>query len=157
MNNLTVLGGLLKRVDNFDMSTFDERLVFQKTVYFMQTFGINLGYFFNWYVYGPYSSGLASSGYNLITYFNKVPKVKFSVSELEGRFQKFLEFLGDKKNDADWLEILASIHFLKKLHPYLGKEQILTRVKNKQPHFKKAICENAWAHLNKYGLLSEGR
>jgi len=40
------------------MSTFMDRLKLQKLVYILHSEGMDLGYDFTWYIYGPYSSTL---------------------------------------------------------------------------------------------------
>lgn len=153
-NSAITLGCLLKRIDNYDnMNTFAGRLRLQKTIYLMQAFDLYIGYNFSWYIRGPYSADLTKDGFELRTIYDAIPNGKFHDDKDERRFTQFLKFLGDKKNDADWLEIVASIHFLKKVYPNLTKEQIITRVKNKQPYFTQSMCQNAWHHLKQWVML----
>ncbi len=151
------LGGILKRIGNYNPATFKgsfaDRLIFQKTIYLLQSFGIYLGYHFSWYIHGPYSTTLAKDGFDLIDKYNNAPMVKFSKIRNDLLFKKFLIFLGQRKNDADWLEILASIHILKTLYPTETKEDIINKVIDKDPHFRREICEHAYEHLNKFGLI----
>ncbi len=147
------LGGLLKRVGNYDMSSLQGRIIFQKTVYLLQAFGLYLGYKFSWYIYGPYSTELARNGFELIEIYDKVPEMGFVEEGNEKVFLKFLLFLGERKNDSNWLEALASIHFLKKLYPGESKERIINKVMDKQPYFNKEICEDAWSYLELFGLI----
>jgi len=130
------LGLILKNLDNFDMSTFQGRLILQKTVYLMQAFDIYIGHNFSWYLRGPYSSHLASIGFQLQENFDKIPKGKFEKG-VQKKFETFLSFMEDKKSDSDRLEILASIHFLKKIYPNMSKAEIIEKVKNKQKYFTK--------------------
>jgi uncharacterized protein YwgA len=156
---ILLLGGLLRRIGNFDQqsfaSSFDQRLILQKTVYLLQAFGLFLGYGFSWYIRGPYSPLLAHHGYNLAKAKKKVPLVRFTTKKSEKKFDEFLDFLSSKKDDADWLEILASIHLLRRLYPNYSKVKILKLVESKQPYFSKEICEKAWNDLKKYGLVGE--
>jgi uncharacterized protein YwgA len=153
--SMQVLGSIIKRIDNFDMDTFKGRLILQKRVYFLQTFGVYLGYNFSWYIYGPYSSELADDGYKLTACYKDIPQAVFANAEIEKGFEAFLSFLGDKKNDAEWLELLASIHFLKRLYTKESKTQILERVRKKQEYFNEKMCENGWMFLVKQGLIKE--
>lgn len=148
------LGLILKRIGNFSMDNFEGRLIFQKTVYLMQAFGIYLGYRFSWYLYGPYSPELASDGFRLAEIYGPLmPEGRFKDQGMEGIFKLFLEFLGDRRDDAEWLELLASVHFLRKLYPDVAKDEVISMVLKKQPYFDKRKCEEAWKHLEKYGLL----
>jgi len=154
---IRILGGLLKRIDNFSPESFEEsfdsRLIFQKTVYLLQAFGLYLGYRFAWYISGPYSTGLTRDGYRLVDKFEESPDVTLKKELLEARFDEFLRFLGDRKNDAKWLETLASIHFLKSL--YLGKrdKEIMHMILEKQPYLTNEEFNKALAYLEQFGLL----
>lgn len=153
-----VLGGLLKIIGNyranFFKDVFDDRLILQKTIYLLQAFGLHLGYFFNFYIRGPYSPQLARAGYRLSEIFDQCPIVKFVKPKSGGRFYQFLQFLGDRKRDPDWLERLASIHFICRVYPRLSKNEIFKILHGKQPHFTAEKLEEAWNYLERYGLLS---
>lgn len=129
MNPLT-LAGVLKRVySSFSMESFNNRLKLQKFVYLLKAFGINLGYNFNFYIYGPYSTQLMIDGYQ-VTEFGRTPEVKFE-PELEEKFNKFKEFYKNHREDIEWLEIAASVHLLKQLG--LSYNEIINKIKNKRP------------------------
>lgn len=147
------LGLVLRNLDNFDMSTFDGRLTLQKTVYLMQSFGIYLGHNFSWYLRGPYSSHLASVGFTLQDIYHKIPSAGHFEKETQRKFDDFIEFMSDKKTDPDRLEILASIHFLKKIYPNMAKAEIIEKVKNKQKYFAKKQCEKAWQELKERSMI----
>jgi len=154
MEKKIALGGLLKRIGNYNIDTFDGRLILQKTIYLMQSFDLPLGYRFSWYIYGPYSPDLTEDGYQLKDIFKEVPSMKFVKEEREKQFKKFIKFLGEKKNDPKWLEILASIHFIYKLNRQMSKNDILKLIINKQPYILKKDCEEAWNYLEEVGLLN---
>lgn len=155
MKKALALGAVLKRIGNFDMSTFEGRLVLQKTVYLLQCFGLYFGYKFSWFVHGPYSPELTKEAFQLQPFYKKVPHARFSGSQTEKRFQNFLSFVGDKKNDADWLEQLACTHFLSFLNPQASKDKIVKTVLNHEPHFTKKQCRKAWDYLVEYELIAE--
>jgi len=128
--NPNVVAGLVNRAyNNFDMFSFENRLKIQKFTYIMQSFfGLNIGYEFNWYHYGPYCMELTRDAFNVN--FSEIPPLKFSD---EGSERKFIEFLKViKGKDNDWLEIVASIHFLKKIGQ--SKEEIIENIKNKREY-----------------------
>ena len=155
MEKLKILGGILKRINNFNgkMSPFGERLILQKTIYLMQAFGLNIGYIFSWYIHGPYSIQLTRDGYEMINTYDKFEEIEFN-EEDEAKFSEFIEFLGDKKENPEWLEVVASIHVLKKIQPEKSKDEIIRSVMQKQPEcFTKEMCLEAWEHLEEYGLI----
>lgn len=129
--NPNVIAGLVNRAyPNFDMFSFENRLKIQKFTYILQNFfELNIGYDFNWYHYGPYCMELTRDSFNVK--FSEIPKLKFSDSDSEAKFLQFLEFIKEKSND--WLEIVASIHFLKSLE--MNKEKIIESIKNKREYF----------------------
>ena len=43
---------------SFQVETFEDRLIMQKAIYLAQAAGVNLGYFYHWYLHGPYSPSL---------------------------------------------------------------------------------------------------
>lgn len=100
-----------------DMENFDERLRLQKIVYLLWAYGISLGYGFNWYVRGPYSPKLASDGYALDDeLFERGSRIRFNNEKtVVESLNKFKEILGEKINDSLYLEILASLHYIKKV------------------------------------------
>jgi len=38
----------------FKIDGFQDRLIMQKSVYLAQAAGVHLGYYYHWYLYGPY-------------------------------------------------------------------------------------------------------
>ena len=153
INEAVNLGLVLRNLNNFDMSTFNGRLTLQKTIYLMQAFGVYLGHNFSWYLRGPYSSHLASVGFTLQEIYHKIPAAGHFEKKTQKKFDKFIKFMSDKKHDPDRLEILASIHFLKKIHPKMTKAEIVEKVKNKQKYFKKKQCEDAWQELKEWSVI----
>lgn len=149
--DLDILGGLLKRVGNFSMKSFEKRLLFQKTVYFLQAFGINLGYKYNWYIAGPYSPPLASDGFKLQVVYGKSPDVDFVQGEYKKIFENFLFFIKKRKNDKKELELLASVHFLSNVD--YSKQKIVKMMQNKAEVFENKEINEAFDILKEEGLL----
>jgi uncharacterized protein YwgA len=151
---LRTLGSLLKRLGNYDkMETFEGRLKLQKTIYLMQTFDLYIGYNFSWYIRGPYSIQLAKDGFALRRVYDAIPSGKFTDPEAEQRFESFLQFVGESIDDPDWLETIASIHFLRKVYPNLQSSDILNIVKNKQPSVTAKQCRDCWDYLKKHKMI----
>jgi len=105
-----------------DIASFENRKRFQKAVYLGQIAGIDLGYRYGWYVKGPYSTELTRDYYaasEAIAKGENVPadqKLKDDVRAKLAAVQPLLTVPGDiQLNKADWLELLASWHFLRKV------------------------------------------
>ena len=99
------------------LGTFHDRLIVQKTIYLAQAAGINLGYFFHWYLRGPYCSDLTGDVFamsrELVAGSTDAEgwaldsASRQRATRLAGLFPT-----GDAGNRADTLELLASVHFL---------------------------------------------
>ena len=118
MTSKKVLGKVLEilGLDMPDMSTFDNRLKFQKIIYLLQSSGMSLGYGYNWYVKGPYSSPLAHDLFELednSEIYDEIRQKRFkNHDQIVDKLNEFKNFLGDGMNDAKYLEVLASIHYI---------------------------------------------
>jgi hypothetical protein len=98
--------------------SFDERLKLQKVVYLLQAFGVQLGYGFGWYKYGPYSQDLVSDAYAVLgsrkSEYERAASEgewKFSPDTL-ARFRQFKSFCGEYLGSAEKAELLASVRFV---------------------------------------------
>jgi uncharacterized protein YwgA len=95
--------------------TLRARTKIQKAVYLAQNAGAPLGYAFGWYVKGPYSPGLTQDYYALSREddgaegFRLDDKVQASLSKLRDLDEVPQ---GVDLKDDQWLELLASLHFL---------------------------------------------
>ncbi len=156
MSELLLLGGLLKRVGNFDPSKFradfDQRLVTQKTVYLMQAFGLYLGYLFTWYIRGPYSPSLTRDVYGLTDIYQHIPEVKFADPNSESRFQEFLHLQNTLHDKARMWEILASAHFLRHLNPDMNESELFKELRSRKA-VSRARFEGAVELLKRHGLF----
>lgn len=47
----------------FQLETFEDRLILQKAIYLAQAAGVRLGYYFRWYLRGPYCPALTADAY----------------------------------------------------------------------------------------------
>ncbi len=108
------------------INNFDARRDFQKAVLLGQSLsGVDLGYRFNWYLHGPYSPSLARDYYQL------AEAVEFGDTEYEGHtlVDAVRERLDGIRNlfivpdeleleQSDWLELLASWHYLRSVNKY---------------------------------------
>jgi hypothetical protein len=153
------LGGLLKRIGNFDPadfeSDFNDRLILQKTVYLMEQFGLNIGYHFSWYLRGPYSPSLARDAYTVVKTYSQIQPVKFDDPTKEKRFGEFLAFIKPFLRKHANLEKIASIHFLCKAYPNLPLGEIYLKIKAKIPSMTMEEFKETKALLQSYGLLED--
>jgi len=94
------------RLLNFNEFRFNTRLKIQKYVYLSRRFGLDLGYDYSMYRYGPYSPSLADAYYELAE--NTEQASRHNVP-LPGSFDQegFLRLV-DGKSDG-WLEVAATL------------------------------------------------
>ena len=152
INKSKAIFGLLKRVKEFDSNSFIDRLYAQKIGYILQKgFEINLGYSFNWYIYGPYSTGLSHDLYE-IKNTKDLEETVFKSEELENKFNNFLTFFNETKPDRDAIELYASILYACKDFR-LSKDGIIKWVNISKPHFSESKINHAWNVLHSYNLL----
>ncbi len=125
-SRLTVLGLFLQELDRpLEISSKDDRLRTQKAIYLGQLTGVDLGYRYSWYVHGPYSTSLTQDYYA----FNSLPdseKAEFQQSSLNEATKAKLakaKPLFNIPQDVhlqmpQWLELLCSWHYLRKVAKY---------------------------------------
>jgi len=108
------------------IDTLDDRKRVQKTVYLAQAAGLNLGYSYGWYLKGPYSRKLTRDYFALDEAMSSPAKeptelppelvdIKLRrpvVDILEGIKPAFTPPENVDLDDASWLELLASLHYL---------------------------------------------
>lgn len=114
-----ILSKILQMLDfsSIDPSTFENRLIYQKTIYLLQFSGISLGYRFNWYIRGPYSPELTETIYKIDndrSIFSEGSSIRFkNQDEIEQKTGFFLETLAENAKNPEFLEVLASIAYIK--------------------------------------------
>ncbi len=147
------LAGLVKRLyPNFNLDSFDNRLKLQKFVFILRSQGIDFGYEFNLYLRGPYSLDLTRDAFH-IDNWNNIQKVRFDHDTQESDFQQILDKLEPYKNDVDWLEIAATLLFLKELHRKDPKELLFLHFTQLKPQFAQAEVIQAHSDLEKKEMI----
>ncbi|WP_027581324.1 hypothetical protein [Bradyrhizobium sp. Ai1a-2] len=107
------------------ISSFDQRKRIQKAIYLGQVAGCDLGYRYSWYVKGPYSTDLTRDYYSLseaVAGGDTAPENK----KLKGDIREKLHNLaclfevpnGVALPKPDWMELLASWHYLLKVNRF---------------------------------------
>lgn len=143
---------VLKRMGTFDLWSFKGRLLFQKRIYLVQALGLHLGYNFSWYIHGPYSPKLTRDGFELLPIVEELKEEPLYSNE-ERIISKFLTWIGAKREDEEWLELISSIHFLKNRVPSMSKDSIREKLSAKMPSIKENVFNEAWENLESAGLL----
>ena len=91
------------------MEQFNDKLAVQKITYLAQEEGIDLGYEFQWYIRGPYCKQVSEDAHTAINNNSTESSNNVDLKQIKEFGEKFNPYL----NDTDWLEIAASILYLK--------------------------------------------
>jgi hypothetical protein len=123
------------------MDDFSERKRIQKVVCLLELFGMNLGFNFTWYHYGPYSPDLTKTLFDLA----ETPSKKGGrLNALEeGKIEAFKEFVGDDIGSADAMELLGSLFFLDRIGKKKSNatdQQVLTVFKENKTSVPRGTC-----------------
>ena len=166
MNNARILLKLVLdeiRLGGLDLGTFSKRLVLQKKIYLLQISGLDLRYRYNWYLRGPYCPSLTEDAFLLkeeLNYDKDYSEYTLS-SHAKNDIEKAKKIWETPENvdSRYWLELLASLHYLKHIAYWPGnnptKEQIFEKIVKTKPQFadKPDLVEQGWQRLNQRGLL----
>ena len=102
-----------------EIKTVRERKTVQKAVYLGQAAGVDLGYRYNWYIMGPYSPSLTRDYFALNESLSADDDAsgQFELQEsVKSRLERIKPLMGPPPgvtlSTPDWLELLASLHYL---------------------------------------------
>lgn len=105
-------------IESIDMDNFDNRLKYQKLIYLVQNSGLSLGYGYNWYVRGPYSPSLTQDLFEINRnnqIFESGKRLALqNEQEIAKRIETIKTLLGKNIENSVFLEVLASLIYLKK-------------------------------------------
>lgn len=143
-----------------NMTDFSNRLKYQKLIYLAQATGINIGYGYSWYLRGPYAPHLAQTLFNIDenpSLFKLGDTIKFkSEPDIQKRIDKLTNILGDHIEDPNYLEVLASLHYLQTTLPSNKNscDELSARLFKLKPGLKNVedvntIIKNAYKDLKK--------
>lgn len=149
---------------SLDMRTFDGRLIVQKATYLAQAAGVDLGYFFGWYLRGPYCSSLAHDAYAAESdgEFDEVRrdwKLDEKTSSQLGRLKTLIPASAAPSKTAYELELLASVHYLARHEPALATapDRLSARLQAFGKNFGPEEVTRALKALEREGLRDERR
>ena len=148
--------------------TFSDRLNVQKRIYLTQLMGHDLGYRFGWYLRGPYSRELTTDAFTLKDELasGEADHEQYALSDeavekIGKAGQLWSTPPGSTVSHDQWLELLASVHYLKHI-AYWPKgttkdfEGVFKALVDAKPQFadKKPDTRKAWDRLDRFGLIS---
>ena len=143
------------------VETFGDRLILQKTVYLVQAAGVHLGYFFRWYLRGPYCPDVADDGFAvaLDAAGNQDESKGWTLDDTScGRLAAIRSMLvgADRTHLANKLELLASVHYLidRKQVPNRSARTITEKLHACDKFFSEDEVAEALQELGEHGILS---
>jgi len=144
----------------FQIGTFEDRLIMQKAVYLAQAAGVNLGYYYHWYLHGPYSPSLTRDEFAIamdISAGLDESKSWRLDDESSKQLEKMRDIFAEPKRSklARKLELWASVHFLvdRKQVSKVDTSRITATLERFKKHFSEEDVKWALEELKTYGLL----
>lgn len=152
--------------EEFTLERFPQRLILQKVIYLAQAVGIHLGYHYGWYVRGPYSRGLTSDAFSLKEELNggmdetKEWTLDQQSQNLIPKLKGLMELPDCIADRPQWLELLASVHFLVGSNQINVAQDHALMVQRKLANYEKDFTlpqvSEALTRLRGAGLLNQG-
>ena len=144
-----LLNSIWESLGNLDMSRFKDRLLLQKRVFLLQELGMDLGYEFRKYIHGPYSSSLAKDGFALEIKNNS------NNENAESFFEKLAELEKGHEGESKWLELLATIAYLRNKMEK-KKSEIRLIIDEEKPYLSEdELIEEAYSRLINIGVIKD--
>jgi uncharacterized protein YwgA len=145
----------------FEIDGFMDRLIMQKAVYLAQAAGVKLGYYYQWYLHGPYSPSLTRDEFAVAMDISAGLDDSEEWKLDEASSQRLREIQSifaepDRPKLARKLELLASVHFLvdRKQVSAIDAGRIAATLKQFKKNFSKEDVKKALEELNTHGLLA---
>lgn len=141
---------LMNELNCMDISSLTNRIILQKKIYLLQKFGFDLGYDYKWYWYGPYSVLLNKDYYNIDKMDNT--NVLLNKSQ-EDALYKLSELLKGNEDSLKFVEMAASLIFIKEENPFWNNEEIMTKLLNEKSHLDSEGIKKVVEKLKNFSLI----
>ena len=138
------------------IKTLNDRKRVQKAIYLAQRAGVSLGYRFHWYLRGPYSPALTKDYYELADAITDGDAAvdKRMRSSPAAKLEQIKPLLTPPEDvglpQQDWMELIASIDYLKVVRRQTDAQACETILNEKQNLH--GYCERATELLREYNL-----
>lgn len=146
-DRLVALKAVLDELDvPLEIATVQDRLVVQKAIYLAQTM-VPLGYSYGWYLKGPYSPRLTRDYYEFsqASLEENGVSLKTTVKNLLRPIKDLISQKPDGVILAHWLELLASIHYLRESWN-LDRVGVEAKIGETKPHLT-GLVDSGWEAL----------
>lgn len=143
------------------VDSFEDRLILQKATYLAQAAGVNLGYYYRWYLRGPYCPAVAEDGFAIKAELSQgIDETKNWVLDAGsvGKLKRIRAMMGviPRKELAKKLELLASVHFLVDRRQVSGRNprEIAQTLRRFEKPFTEQEVEAALQEMASNGIIS---
>lgn len=140
--------------EQFEYGELNQRIKLQKVVYLLENMGIHVGdYSFTWNKYGPYSIALDDDAYRCSQ--NSEKRSIVFTEEAMKAFEMIRDIVSQRTEyeDYNWLECIASLHYLKYVLHVSDDSKVLRRLAEEKKYLNSAKENaNAMSIANKIGM-----
>jgi uncharacterized protein YwgA len=154
-------------ISDINLETFSQRFNIQKKVFLIQVMGCDLGYRFSWYIRGPYCRELTAEAFALkdeLSAGDQEHEAFELAQQTKQRIEKATALWalpsGLAVSQDDWLELLASVHYLKHIVYWPKNDprdfrEVFNALIDAKPKFEtaKEAAQRAWNRLDEFGLI----
>lgn len=146
------------------LEDFPNRLSVQKATYLAQAAGINLGYYYSWYLRGPYSPALTKDLYSSREFESELASIKqrwaldTESNQRLDRLRPLVSRAAEAGSDqARRLELLASVHFLIDRAQVASRNagEIAGRLQQFGKNFSADEVDDALRELVNHGIIDQ--
>lgn len=167
MEQIDVVNGLIfNQLGINTKDSLEDRVIIQKKIYLLQSLGIDLGYSYNWYLKGPYSTTLTNYIYEKLDFLNQSKDI-FEQYQLNNsvttKIAKVNSISSGKPHELStdaWYELIASLIYICKNRSSWeiagDEESIISALRAKKPHFSVQNCEDALNYIRTNDLMQSG-
>lgn len=138
------------------VENLQDRITAQKLIYLADAAGVNCGdYSWNWYLRGPYSPSLTK-----VLYDNQLNDINMKNYKLRDDVANVLDNLKGVMNNnlglsqSDWLELLASLHYLYHKHSLKDFGPLCQKLLEYKPKYRTKHVKCAFKVLEELRFVS---
>jgi len=138
---------------DIDINKFNDRLILQKLTYILKNAGLDFGYRFNWHIRGPYSISLSSDAFE---FYQNPDRRCVEISDKDKRYlREIRNFLSQDINNAEKLELIASLLFLKNEENLsFSDPRLVSQLHSLKPWFTERQIKSALNKISSSGLFN---
>ena len=137
-----------------DVSSFPQRMLLQKRLFFTVMLGVDLGYLYSWYIRGPYSPALTRDAFAIdkARKGGGITTGRLS-SQLRKKVESIREVFSEDWDDPRRMELLASLNYLAKTHQTSDVTFLANRLSKLKGYFTENEAAAAFEDLKDRGLV----